>query len=102
MKPDRRSFIKTGSLSLAFTGLVPAFLQSCNPVQPDAGSLPDITGDVVPLTDADYLARQDKARRLMTENDMDALWIEGGINMSYFFDVSRKFTLGEGDHLPVR
>ena len=88
MNQDRRSFIKTGSLSLALTGIVPTFLQACNSAQPDENSLSDLTSGVVGLTDADYLARQEKVRRLMAERDIDSLWIEGGINMRYFFDVN--------------
>jgi Xaa-Pro dipeptidase len=43
---------------------------------------------VEPLGDDDYKARQDKVRKLMLASGIDALWIEGGINMRYFFDMS--------------
>jgi len=87
MIQDRRSFIKTGSIAFAATGVVPAFLQACQTSQPGENILSDITAGVVPLNDADFMARQEKAKRLMLENNMDALWIEGGTNMQYFFDV---------------
>lgn len=87
MKQDRRSFIRAGGISLAISGIVPAFLQSC---KSDAGEslVTDLTEGVESLTDSDYTARQEKVRNLMRESEVDALWIEGGTNMKYFFDVS--------------
>jgi Xaa-Pro dipeptidase len=40
------------------------------------------------LTAEDYAARQEKARRLMAENKMDGLFIEGGVNLIYFANVN--------------
>lgn len=88
MAYDRRSFIRTGGVSLAFSGLVPAFIQSCSKEDSDTSILEDLTKDVPSLTDQDYLSRQEKVRGLMRRNGIDALWIEGGINLQYFFDVS--------------
>ncbi|MCK5464902.1 MAG: hypothetical protein KAI95_17875, partial [Bacteroidales bacterium] len=88
MKYDRRSFVRTGGLSLAFSGLVPAFIQSCSRKGAETAILEDLTKDVQPLTDQDYIARQEKVRGLMGKRKIDALWIEGGINLQYFFDVS--------------
>jgi Xaa-Pro dipeptidase len=87
MNCDRRSFIRTGGVSLAFTGVVPAFIQSCIRGGTDTAILENMTRDVVPLTDQDYSDRQEKVRALMAERSMDALWIEGGTNLEYFFDV---------------
>ena len=88
MKYDRRSFVRTGGLSLAFAGLVPAFIQSCTGKGTENTVLEDLTRDVQPLADQDYMARQEKVRGLMAKQKIDALWIEGGTNMKYFFDVS--------------
>jgi Xaa-Pro dipeptidase len=88
MNFDRRSFIKTGGLSLAFTGVVPAFIQSCSRQDSETVLLEDMTKDVLPLSDNDYIDRQEKVRVLMADQEMDALWIEGGTNLEYFFDVS--------------
>ncbi len=86
MKQDRRNFIRTGGLTLAATGIAPAFLKAYQPGK--AGFFEtDMTAGIEKLTDEDYLARQEKARRLMREAGIDALWIEGGINMQYYFDV---------------
>ena len=73
-------------LTLAVSGIVPAFLHSCNSVT-NIG-LNDMTAGVEPLSDSDYLARQEKVRKLMQESGTGALWIEGGVNMRYFFDLS--------------
>jgi Xaa-Pro dipeptidase len=88
MKYDRRSFVRTGGLSLAFSGLVPAFIQSCSREGEETTILEDLTRDVQPLVDQDYIDRQEKVRGLMVKHGIDALWIEGGINLKYFFDVS--------------
>jgi Xaa-Pro dipeptidase len=88
IKYDRRSFVRTGGLTLAFSGLVPVFIQSCNQKGIDTALLEDMTKHVQPLTDQDYKDRQEKVRGLMADRNIDALWIEGGINLQYFFDVS--------------
>ena len=103
MKQNRRTFIKTGGISLAFTGIVATFLQACTGGQPARPVLPDLANGLNPLTDQDYLARQEKARKLMGEKGINALWIEGGINMQYYFDV--RWWMSErvfGAVLPVR
>lgn len=43
-----------------------------------------MTAGVVPITDGERLARQEKARRLMRENNLDAVFLEPGSSMSYF------------------
>ena len=42
---------------------------------------------VVPISDAERLARIEKARRLMVENGIDAIVLEGGTSMFYFTGV---------------
>jgi Xaa-Pro dipeptidase len=105
MKQDRRNFIRIGGLTIAASGLVPAFLSSCGTNRPGSESsesdssvlvgfapalsaLKDMTEGVEPLKDEDYIFRQEKLRKLMLAAGIDALWIEGGTNMEYFFDMS--------------
>ena len=85
---DRRSFIKTGGLSLALPGVFPAFLGSCPRQGSENVLFEDMTRDVQPLTNQDFAKRQEKVCALMAEGKIDALWIEGGTNLAYFFDVS--------------
>ena len=42
---------------------------------------------VVPITDTERLARIEKARRLMVENGIDAMLLEGGTSMYYYTGV---------------
>jgi Xaa-Pro dipeptidase len=43
--------------------------------------------EVVPISGAERLARIEKARKLMTENGISAIFIEGGTSMFYFTGV---------------
>jgi Xaa-Pro dipeptidase len=47
----------------------------------------EIEPKVVPISDAERLARIEKARRLMTENGLDAVLLEGGTSMFYYTGV---------------
>jgi Xaa-Pro dipeptidase len=87
MRQNRRSFIRVGGLTLAASGIVPAFLQSCTSESLESG-LSDMTLGVQSLGDNDYRTRQEKVKKLMQEAGVDALWIEGGTNMKYFFDLN--------------
>ncbi len=62
MKFNRRSFVRTGGLSLAFSGLVPAFIQSCDREGVETANLENLIKDVQSLTDQDYTERQEKVR----------------------------------------
>ncbi len=50
-------------------------------------SAPTAGVSVVPITDAERLARIEKARRLMIDNGIDALVLEGGSSMFYYTGV---------------
>jgi Xaa-Pro dipeptidase len=85
MTLTRRSFIKTGSLSLAALSLGPAAQATS---QAEAGQeLKNLTAGVVPLGPEDYAARLEKARRLLAGNKLDAIFIGGGTNLVYFTKV---------------
>lgn len=47
----------------------------------------DLLKDLPPLTDLDYLDRQQKACQWMERLGIDALLVEGGVNMSYFMNM---------------
>jgi Xaa-Pro dipeptidase len=55
--------------------------------QQAAETLQPMTGDVVPIGRAEYQARIDKARRLMGEHGIGALFIEPGASLTYFTGV---------------
>jgi Xaa-Pro dipeptidase len=91
MKNTRRQFIKTGGLSIVATGIVPAFIVSCGDVKKassDSNAFTNMVKDVKPLSEADFLMRQENARMYLKENKIDAIFIEGGTNLKYFFNMS--------------
>lgn len=57
------------------------------PVPEAIRALRPMTQGIVPISDDERRARIEKARRLMVENDIDALFIEPGTSMSYFSGV---------------
>jgi Xaa-Pro dipeptidase len=47
-----------------------------------------MTDGIVRISDAERLARIEKARKLMVDNGIDAIAMEGGSSLFYFTDVS--------------
>jgi len=80
MHIGRRDFLVMGAAAAA---LAPArsFAREAAP------ALRPMTRDVVPIARDEYLARIDKARRLMGEAGIAALMIEPGASMTYFTGV---------------
>ena len=85
MPLTRRSFIKTGTVSLAALSLGPSARAAASAGSPQ--ELKNIAAGVQPLGPEDYAARRDKARRLLAENKLDAIFIGGGTNLVYFTKV---------------
>jgi Xaa-Pro dipeptidase len=85
MSPTRRSFIKTGTISLAALGLGPLSASAVAPVA--SQELKNLVTGVEPLTPEDYALRREKARRLLAVNGLDAVFIGGGTNLLYFTKV---------------
>ncbi len=82
---QRRQFLKIGGLAIA----VPAVADVLSAQNLPAGAkLESMTAGVKPLGPEDYAARQERARRLMTANKLDAVFLPGGANLSYFTTVS--------------
>ena len=46
-----------------------------------------MTEGIVPITDAERMGRLEKARRLMVENNIGAICLEGGSSLFYFTGV---------------
>ncbi len=87
----RRDFLKTtGTSALAALAAEPLSLvrtiaengQEKNP------TVQKIRDRITPITKEERLERQEKARRLMELNGMDALWFEGSTSLRYFTGVS--------------
>lgn len=90
MSVDRRKFIK---MSAGATGaaIVAAACTPKKPAEPSASDpisrLQPMTGNIVPITDEERRIRIEKAQRLMVENSIDAIYLEGGTSMFYFTGV---------------
>jgi Xaa-Pro aminopeptidase len=86
----RREFLKRsaaisgGALAVAARN---AEAQSAENVPAAIRALTPMTGGVTPITSGERRTRLDKARRLMSENRIDAIVLEGGSSMFYFTGV---------------
>jgi Xaa-Pro dipeptidase len=92
MRTNRRAFLKS-----SVTAGLAAGAAACGDSEPDAqgtatvppsiSALRPMTAGIVPITVDERRARIDKARRLMTENRIAAILVEGGSSMFYFTGV---------------
>ena len=88
----RRDFIRTSAVT-AGSATVLSGLSSC--ANPEAKEVPkspiedlkSITDDVKPITVDERKTRIEKAQRLMAENKIDAIFLDGGTSMEYFTGV---------------
>ncbi|MBN2246471.1 MAG: aminopeptidase P family protein [Candidatus Aminicenantes bacterium] len=86
---ERRDFIKVSMGAAAGA----AFTQSCSPKNKDQVSsdpingLKPMTGEVVPISDEERQGRIEKARKMMVENNIAAIYLEGGTSLFYFTGV---------------
>ena len=85
---NKRDFLKLS----AATGVAAAI----GPRAMAADELSDITGNAVPITVDERLARVEKAQRLMRRHGIDAILLEAGSALIYFTGVrwwrSERFT----------
>ena len=93
MAIKRRDFLRTTTIAAGAALAAPAAIAQGQtpPAQPKdspIGRLKRMTDGIVPITPEERLARQEKARRLMAENNIDAVVIEGGTTLNYFTGVS--------------
>jgi Xaa-Pro dipeptidase len=82
LRPNRRQILM-GAAALGTLALRPAPLLGAS----TAPGLASMTGDVKPIAPAEYLARIDKARKLMARHGIGALLIEPGASLVYFTGV---------------
>ena len=82
----RRNFLKVGGLSVSSMGFVNELFGRSSPAQDQ--KLQNMVAGVKPLAPEDYEARLEKARRLMAEQRIDALFVSGGSDLGYFTNVN--------------
>jgi len=85
---SRRSFIKKSTtaslaLGLGINGVLGNSENNSFNTQED-----DLTKGLPDLVDGDYISRQNTARKWLGKLNIDALYVEGGVNMNYFMDTS--------------
>jgi len=88
---SRRRFLKASAVGAA---AVPAMMLGGTAMAaegaadiklpPSILALQPVTSKIVPITDDERRARLAKAQRLMAENKMDAVFMDGGTTISYF------------------
>ena len=94
MSINRRNFLKMTAGAAGAYGVAAAAMgnaeagQAALPKGTAIGRLKPMTAGIVPISDDERLARMEKARRLMAENKIDAIVIEGGTGLVYFADVN--------------
>jgi Xaa-Pro dipeptidase len=86
---SRRRFVQTSSLALTGTACGVANGSdgegaAADSLPPSIAALTSMKDQATPISVDERRARLDKARRLMTENRIDALMLTGGTSMVYF------------------
>jgi Xaa-Pro dipeptidase len=88
MTLSRRRFLQTSGAAAAFAGAaLPAGAQPAGEMPAAIRALKPMTDGIVPINDEERRARLEKARRLMAEQHIDALCLEGGSSLFYFTGV---------------
>ena len=92
MRVSRRAFVQTslaaGAASLQSGGVAAQGRGGAgNPVPASIPALRPLPNPAPPITDDERRARISKAQRLMSEQGLGAIVLEGGTSMSYFVNV---------------
>src|SRR6266550_693901 len=97
MTVDRRTFVTRaaglvaggalGGVSLGAAAATTAHAEDVPDVPDVVRKLQPMTAGVEPITNEERLARIEKARRLMVENGIGAVFIEGGTSLFYYTGV---------------
>lgn len=91
----RRDFLRmTGAAALGVAALSSCQGEKAMENDPLA-ELASMVDDLEPIGKSDFIARHDRARELMGELGIDALFLSGSTNLKYFSDIS----WGGGDRL---
>jgi Xaa-Pro aminopeptidase len=86
MNTNRRLFLKSSAAATIGAAAASATADA-GQAPPSFNALRPMTDGIVPITIADRRGRIEKAKRLMAENRIDAIVLEGGSSMFYFTGV---------------
>jgi Xaa-Pro dipeptidase len=83
---DRRDFFKLSAATIAMTSLSETLkaLPLPQSTQDEIKNLKPLTAGVKPVSNEEYLGRQEQAREYMHEAKIDAIFIAGGSSLRYF------------------
>ena len=87
---SRRRFLQTGSLAAGVSLASPALVQSAEndkSFPPAIAALRTLRGEAKPITVEERAERQEKARRLMRENNLSAILLGQGTSLAYFTGI---------------
>jgi Xaa-Pro dipeptidase len=89
MSIKRREFLRTTALSVSASALLTGVSGCSTPVAETKSNSPldelkVQTDNIVPISIDERNARIEKAQRLMAENKIDAVYLDGGTSMEYF------------------
>jgi Xaa-Pro dipeptidase len=87
MTIKRREFIRLSAGNAALLYGLPAGFAGGNGGD-GLQQLRPMTGEVTPISDEERQARIEKARRLMTENKIEAILLDSGTSLQYFTGIS--------------
>lgn len=90
MTLKRRDFIKLSAGTTAGVALLAGCTTPAAAPSSDSpmDKLQSMTKDIVPISKAERESRIEKAQRLMAENKIQALYLDGGTSMEYFTGIS--------------
>jgi Xaa-Pro dipeptidase len=86
---DRRRFFSAAGAGAALVGLGAERAEADDrsakaSAHFDAATVKTVRGRIKPIGSDELLARQERARRLMKDNAIDAIFVEGGTTLAYF------------------
>jgi Xaa-Pro dipeptidase len=87
---SRRTFLKTGSLVAGANAALPVLARAAEDdksLPPAIAALKTRHEEAKPITLEERTARQENARRLMRENNLDAVLIASGTSLKYFTGI---------------
>ncbi len=85
---DRRKFILASGAVAGLTAFAPALSLVKADELVTSSPLRSVTDHIRPISPEERMQRQELARKLMQENNLDAILLEGGTSMKYFTGVS--------------
>lgn len=87
MSLDRRDFLKVSAGAAGATILAFACSTERSDRFTSISKLRPMTDNIIPISDDERRARMEKARRLMIESKIDAIYLEAGASLFYFTGI---------------